>query len=229
MAQLRAVVKAGRAHVGFAHDADGERLGLVTEEGEILPGEATLAVACEIQLARATGAVVTNVSTSAGVDAIAARHGGRVVRTPVGQAYVSEAMAETGAVIGGEGSGGIVVPRVQLTHDSAAAVGLILEHMARAGEQISEVAARLPRFQMLKHNVAVEPNRIHSLLQRMYDELEREGVAYDQTDGIKVAWPDGWVHVRVSNTESLIRIIAEAEDPKRAGELLDWARDRVGR
>jgi phosphomannomutase len=229
MAQLRAVVKAGRAHVGFAHDADGERLGLVTEEGEILPAEATLALACEIQLARATGAVVTNVSTSAGIDAIAARHGASVVRTPVGQAYVSEAMAETGAVIGGEGSGGVVVPRVQLTHDSAAAVGLILEHMARTGEQVSEVAARLPRFRMLKHNVAVEPNRIHSLLQRMYDELEREGVAYDQTDGIKVAWPDGWVHVRVSNTESLIRVIAEAEDPKRANDLLDWARDRVGR
>ncbi|HEU4597744.1 MAG TPA: phosphoglucosamine mutase [Pyrinomonadaceae bacterium] len=229
MAQLRAVVQAGRADIGFAHDADGERLGLVTEEGEILPEEATLAVACEIQLARASGAVVTNVSTSAGVDAIAARHGSRVVRTPVGQAYVSEAMAETGAVIGGEGSGGVIVPRVHLTHDSAAAVGLILEHMALAGERLSEVAARLPRFEMLKHNVSVEPNRIHSLLQRMHDELEREGVAYDQTDGIKVSWPDGWVHVRVSNTESLVRVIAEAEAPARARELLDWARDRVGR
>lgn len=229
MAQLRAVVQAGRADVGFAHDADGERLGLVTEEGEILPEEATLAVACEIQLARASGAVVTNVSTSAGVDAIAARHGSRVIRTPVGQAYVSEAMAETGAVIGGEGSGGVIVPRVHLTHDSAAAVGLILEHMALAGERLSEVAARLPRFEMLKHNVAVEPNRIHSLLQRLHDELEREGIAYDQTDGIKVSWPDGWVHVRVSNTESLVRVIAEAEAPARARELLDWARDRVGR
>jgi phosphomannomutase len=229
MAQLRAVVRAGRADIGFAHDADGERLGLVTEEGEILPEEATLAVACEIQLARASGAVVTNVSTSAGVDAIAQRHGATVVRTPVGQAYVSEAMVETGAVVGGEGSGGVVVPRVQLTHDSAAAVGLILEHLALAGERLSEVAARLPRFTMLKHNVPVEPNRIHSLLQRMHDELEREGVAYDQTDGIKVFWPDGWVHVRVSNTESLVRVIAEAEAPARARELLDWARDRVGR
>ena len=229
MAQLRAVVKAGRADIGFAHDADGERLGIITEACEILPEEATLAVACEIELARAPGTVVTNVSTSAAVDAIAARHGGTVVRTPVGQAFVSEAMIETGAVIGGEGSGGVVVPRVQLTHDSAAAVGLILEHMALTGERISETAARLPRFTMLKHNVAVEPNRIHSLVQRLHEELVREGVAYEQTDGIKISWPDGWVHVRVSNTESLVRVIAEAEDPKRAGELLDWARDRVGR
>ena len=82
---------------------------------------------------------------------------------------------------------------------------------------------------MLKHNVAVEPNRIHSLMQRLYEELEREGVEYDQTDGIKIMWPDGWAHVRVSNTESFVRVIAEAETAPRAQELLDWARDRLGR
>src|SRR5205085_8511038 len=157
MAQLRAVVKAGRADIGFAHDADGERLGLVTESGEILPEEATLAACVEIQLRRTRGAVVTNVSTSSGVDLIAARHGATVVRTPVGQAYVSEAMIENGAVVGGEGSGGVIVPRVQLTHDSAAAVGLILEHLAQTGERISELADALPRLAILKHNVSVEP------------------------------------------------------------------------
>jgi phosphomannomutase len=227
LAQLRAVVRAGRADVGFAHDADGERLGLVTEEGEILHEEATLAIAAEIQLRRETGTVVTNVSTSGAVDIIAARHDASVVRTPVGQAFVSEAMIETRARIGGEGSGGVIVPRVQWTHDSAAAVGLILEHLAQTGERISELAAALPRLAMLKRDVAVEPNRIYSVLQRMYDELEREGVEYDQTDGIKITRPDGWLHVRVSNTESLIRIIAEATTETRARELLDWARDRL--
>jgi phosphomannomutase len=229
MAQLRALVRAGRADIGFAHDADGERLGIVTEEGEILPEEATLLVASEIQLRRETGALVTNVSTTGAIERVAARYGANVVRTPVGQAFISEAMVESRAVLGGEGSGGVVVPRVQMTHDSAAAVGLILEHMARTGERISELAAGLPRLSMLKHNVAVEPNRIHSLLQRLYEELEREGEEYDQTDGIKITRPDGWVHVRVSNTESLIRIIAEAETEERARELLDWARDRVGK
>jgi phosphomannomutase len=229
MAQLRAVVKAGRADIGFAHDADGERLGVVTEEGVILPEEATLPLAADIELARAPGPVVTNVSTSGAVELVAARHGAQVIRTPVGQAYVSEAMVESGAVLGGEGSGGVVVPRVQLSHDSAAAAGLILEHLALSGERASELAARLPRLSMLKHNLAVEPGRIYSVLQRMYDELEREGREYDQTDGIKVSWPDGWVHVRVSNTESLVRVIAEAETPARALALLDWARDRLGR
>jgi phosphomannomutase len=227
MTQLRAVVLAGHAHIGFAHDADGERLGLVTETGEMLSEEATLCIAAEIQLRREVGAAVTNISTSMAIEHVAARHGALVLRTPVGQAFISEAMIEASAVIGGEGSGGVIVPRVQWTHDSAAAVGLILEHMAQTNEPLSELAATLPRFQMLKHNMAVEPDRIHSLLQRMRDELERERLDYDETDGIKVSWTDGWAHVRVSNTESMIRIIAEAETAPRAHELLDWARDRV--
>ncbi len=229
MAQLRAVVKAGRADVGFAHDADGERLGIVTEEGEILPEEATLPLCAEIELSRASGAVVTNVSTSGAIERVAARYGATVVRTPVGQAFISEAMTEYRAVIGGEGSGGVIVPRVQLTHDSAAAVGLILEHMTRTGVKISELAASLPRLSMLKHDVEVEPNRIYSVLQRVYEELEREGTPFDQTDGIKVQRPDGWVHVRVSNTESKIRVIAESDTDARAQELLDWARDLLGK
>ncbi|HKQ51615.1 MAG TPA: phosphoglucosamine mutase [Pyrinomonadaceae bacterium] len=227
MSQLRAVVRAGHADAGFAHDADGERLGLVTETGEMLSEEATLAIAAEIQLRREVGAVVTNISTSRSVDRVAARHGAPVVRTPVGQAFISEAMIEAQGVIGGEGSGGVIVPRVQWTHDSSAAIGLILEHVAQTGEPLSELAASLPRFTILKHNMAVEPDRIHSLLQRLRDELERERLDYDETDGIKVAWLDGWAHVRVSNTESVIRIIAESEAAPRAQELLDWARDRI--
>jgi phosphomannomutase len=229
MAQLRSVVKAGRADVGFAHDADGERLGIVTEEGEILSEEATLPLCAEIELSRESGAVVTNVSTSGAIERVAARHGATVVRTPVGQAFISEAMSEYRAVIGGEGSGGVIVPRVQLTHDSAAAVGLILEHMTRTGVKISELAASLPQLSMLKHDVEVEPNRIYSVLQRVYEELEGEGTPFDQTDGIKVQRPDGWVHVRVSNTESKIRVIAESDTAARAQELLDWARDLLGK
>jgi phosphomannomutase len=229
MAQLRSVVKAGRADVGFAHDADGERLGIVTEEGEILGEEATLPLCAEIQLRRESGAVVTNVSTSGAIERVAGRYGATVVRTPVGQAFISEAVQEYRAVIGGEGSGGVIIPRVQLTHDSAAAAGLILEHMARAGARASELAAALPRLSMLKHDVEVEPNRIYSVLQRVHEELERDGMPFDQTDGLKVQRPDGWVHVRVSNTESKIRVIAESDTEARAQELLDWARDLLGK
>jgi phosphomannomutase len=227
MAQLCAVVKAGRAAIGFAHDADGERLGIVSDLGEPLSEEMTLTIAAEIRLRKKKGAVVTNVSTSAAVDIIAARHGGSVVRTPVGQAFISEGLIEHNGVLGGEGSGGITVPEVHLTHDSAAAIGLILEHLAQSGERISELVQQLPQFTTLKHNVAVEPHRLYSILQEFRAVMEQEGIEVDSTDGIKVALPSGWVHVRASNTESMIRIIVEAEEKTAARELLDWTRDRL--
>ena len=227
MAQLCAVVKAGRAAIGFAHDADGERLGIVTDLGEPLSEEMTLAIAADIRLRKKKGIVVTNISTSAAVDVIAERHGGTVVRTPVGQAYISEGLIEHGGVLGGEGSGGITVPEVHLTHDSAAAIGLILEHLAESGERISELVKQLPALTTLKHNVAVEPHRLYSVLQEFRAAVEQEGIEVDSTDGIKITLRDGWAHVRASNTESMIRIIVEAEDKTSARELLDWSRDRV--
>jgi phosphomannomutase len=227
MAQLRAVVKAGRADIGFAHDADGERLGIVTEQGEPLSEELTLALATEIRLQQQVGPIVTNVSTGSAVDQIAARHGASVVRTPVGQAYISEAMLEHEAVLGGEGSGGIAVPEVHPTHDSAAAIGLILERLARNGERVSELVGQLPRLTMIKYNIQLEPNRLYSILQSFRLIVEREQLIHDLTDGVKVSLPDGWVHARVSNTESMIRLIVEAEDGPRARQLLEWARDRI--
>lgn len=229
MAQLCAVVKAGRAAIGFAHDTDGERLGIVTDEGEPLSEEMTLAIAADIRLRKKPGTVVTNVSTSSAVDIIAARHHGNVVRTPVGQAYISEGLIEYSGVLGGEGSGGITVPEVHLTHDSAAAIGLILEYLAQSGESISDLVRQLPRLTTLKHNIAVEPHRLYSVLQEFRAAVEQAGVEVDSTDGIKFKLPAGWVHVRASNTESLIRIIVEAEEKAAARELLDWTRDRVRR
>jgi phosphomannomutase len=227
MAQLCAVVKAGRAAIGFAHDADGERLGIVTGQGEPLSEEMTLAIAAHIRLSKKSGTVVTNVSTSSAIDIIAARHGGSVVRTPVGQAYISEGLIEHNGVLGGEGSGGITVPEVHLTHDSAAAIGLILEHLALNGESISDVVRQLPQLTTLKHNIAVEPHRLYSVLQEFRATVEQDGVEVDSTDGIKFKLPAGWVHVRASNTESMIRIIVEAEEKSAARELLDWSRDRI--
>jgi len=229
MAQLSAVVKAGHADIGFAHDADGERLGIVTELGEPLSEEMTFAIATEIRLRQSVGPVVTNVSTTSAIDKIASRHGGRVLRTPVGQAYISEGLIESDGILGGEGSGGVTVPQIHLTHDSAAAVGLILEGLIRSGERISEVVQQLPRLMMLKHNVPVEPNRLYSVLQNFRIAIEREQLTYDLTDGIKVAFPEGWIHVRASNTESMIRVIVEAEEATSAQTLLDWVRDRLNR
>ncbi len=228
MAQLRAVVKAGHADIGFAHDANGERLGIVTETGEPLSEEMTLALAVEIKLSRQPGPVVTHLSTSRVIESIAARYGATVIRTPVGQSYISEAMLEHHAVIGGEGNGAVALPEVHATNDSAATIGLILEYLAKTGKRISTMAAALPQMTMLKHNVPVEPHRIYSVLQELRDDIEAAGATdVDQSDGIRLSWPDGWVHIRASNTESMIRIIAEAENEARAQDLLAWARDRL--
>jgi phosphomannomutase len=229
MAQLSAVVKAGHADIGFAHDADGERLGIVTELGEPLSEELTLALAARIRLEQSPGVIVTNVSTTAAIEQIAARFGGSVVRTQVGQTYISEAMLEHHAVLGGEGSGGVMVPQVHLTHDSAAAIGLVLEGLARSGETVSSLIQQLPRLVMLKYNLAVEPNHLYSVLQDFRLAIDGEQLTYDLTDGIRVDLPQGWIHVRASNTESLIRIIVEADDAAKARHLLDWARDRLNK
>src|SRR5207244_1459824 len=217
------------ADVGFAHDADGERLGIVNELGEPLSEELTLALATQIRFKEKVGTVVTNVSTTGALEQIAARYRGSVVRTPVGQTYVSEAMLEHNAILGGEGSGGVTVPEVQLTHDSAAAIGLILEGLARSGGRVSEIVRQLPRLFMLKHNLLVEPNRLYSVLQDFRVAVESEHLPYDLTDGIKVVLPQGWIHVRASNTESMIRVIVEAEDAIKANRLLDWVRDRLNK
>jgi phosphomannomutase len=147
----------------------------------------------------------------------------------VGQAYISEGLIEHNGVLGGEGSGGITVPEVHLTHDSAAAIGLILEYLAESGERISDLVDGLPRLTTLKHNVAVEPHRLYSVMQEFRAAVEQEGLEVDFSDGIKVVQPQGWVHVRASNTESMIRIIVEADEKAAARELLDWARDRIKR
>jgi phosphomannomutase len=227
MAQLCALVKAGRADIGFAHDADGERLGIVTDLGEPLSEEMTLALATEIRLRQQSGTVVTNVSTTQAIECIATNHGGTVVRTPVGQAFISEGLLEHNGVLGGEGSGGISVPEVNLTHDSAAAIGLILEHLAQTTERVSDMVQHLPRLATLKHDLPIEPHRLYSVLQEFRAAVEQQGLTFDSIDGIKVTFPDGWVHVRASNTQSIIRLIVEAKEKTKAMELLDWARDRI--
>jgi phosphomannomutase len=229
MAQLGAVVKAGRADIGFAHDADGERLGIVTELGQPLSEELTFALATRIRLQQKTGNVVTNISTTGAIEQIAAAYEGTVVRTPVGQTYISEGMIEVNSVLGGEGSGGVTVPELHLTHDSAAAVGLILEVLARDGRPVSKLVEELPQLTMLKHNFPVDPNRLYSVLQNFRVSVEREQLTCDLTDGIRVVLPEGWVHVRASNTESMIRLIVEADETVTAQNLLAWARDRLNK
>jgi phosphomannomutase len=226
-AQTAALVKSTRADIGFVLDADGERALIVDEAGRALSEELTLALATLIRMRQRPGVAVTNVSTTGAIEKIAARFDGTVARTPVGQAHVSEAMVEHGAVIGGEGNGAVAVPEVHATHDSAAAIGLVIEHLARSGQPISALAAELPTLTMIKEKVTLAPNLIYAALGAFREAIAGQDLQVDETDGVKVLWADGWVHVRASNTESLVRIISEAETEARARTLVEWARERL--
>ncbi len=226
--QARAVVRAGRADLGLVLDADGERMSLVDETGTPLSEELTLPLAVEAALTRRIGPVVTNVSTTALVERVAERYGASVFRTPVGQAFVSEAIVEHGAVVGGEGNGAVAAPEVHATHDSAAAIGLVLRHLVHDTRPLSALVADLPSLVVRKAAIAFSPSLIYSALADFREAVgEVEGAEVDRTDGVKVLWPDGWVHVRASSTQSLVRIIAEGPDRERAQELLDWAQERL--
>ena len=180
-------------------------------------------------LARRPGPVVTNVCTTSLVDRVAEAHGVRVIRTPVGQPNISAAILEHGAAIGGEGNGSVAVPQVQASHDAAATMTLVLEHLARTGEPVSTQIDRLPPTAIVKQLIPVDPRRIYSTLHEFRARTDDGcGAAVDQTDGVRLDWPDGWVHVRASGTESMVRVIAEAATPARAQQLADWARERLG-
>jgi phosphomannomutase len=229
MAQVSAIVRAGHADIGFVHDADGERIGIVDDRGRRLSEEYTLVLAAGAALARRRGPIVTNVCTTGLVDRVAEAHGVSVIRTPVGQPNISAAILEHSAILGGEGNGSVAIPEVQVSHDAAATMTLLLEHLARTGEPVSSQVDRLPPLSIVKQVIPVDPRHIYSALHGFRQRIaDAPGAEVDETDGVRLDWADGWVHVRASGTESMVRVIAEASTQTRAQDLADWARERLG-
>lgn len=204
------LVRDAGAQIGFAQDPDGDRLAVIDETGTVLDNDDVLALAVDAALERLPGDVVVNLTTSSVIDDIARAHGRRVFRTPVGEANVVETIQAVGAAIGGEGSsGGIIFPAVHLCRDSYSGMAMFLQRMAATGMPISELAAQLPRYHRRIGKVAFEHGMLGTLMQRLEDEFP--GVTTDRSDGLKLIWPDRWIHVRASNTEPILRFSAEAK------------------
>jgi len=231
MKQLRALVRATGFDAGFMLDTAGERLGIVTDEGESLPEELTLTMCAAIRSARKPGPIVTNLSTTRAIDDIAKKHKVQVVRTPIGQAYVAEAALKHRAAIAGEGSGGVIFPDIQYANDGLAAVAFILDHLARQRTSISKLVSTLPKYVTIKKNIPLDYTLIFKVIQhvRLAAERELKKCAIDLTDGIKINWENSWLHIRPSNTESLIRLIVEAKTEKRAEELIALGEELITR
>ena len=156
------------------------------------------------------GIAVTNLSTSRMLDDIAAQYGGRVIRTPVGEANVVQAMLREGAVIGGEGNGGVIDPRIVPGRDSLVGMAYVLQLMAATGKTISQLVAEMPRYEIVKTKFECRREDADRAVEALKKAFASEKV--DTQDGIRIDWPQSWVHARPSNTEPIMRIIAEAPD-----------------
>jgi phosphomannomutase len=224
-------VKDERAHLGIAVDPDADRLVLITERGEPFGEEYTIATVVKFVLEKERESrpkvegvgsrlrVVVNLSTTRAVDDIARTYGVEVYRTPVGEVNVATKMKEVGAIVGGEGSGGVIVPKVHLGRDSLVGIGLVLQYLAEFGGPISELKKSLPQYEISKGKIAIGTQDADTMLRRLEGTFAFEG-PMTNTDGLKIDFPDSWVHLRKSNTEPILRIIAEAPTKSQADELV---------
>jgi len=219
-------VRRSKAHLGIAVDPDVDRLAIVDEHGRPIGEDYTLAFAVRAVLARLEGrkvgrTVVCNLSTSLVVEDAAREFGATVVRAAVGEANVARRIIELKAVIGGEGNGGVMYPALHVGRDAPVAGALLLALLARERATVSELVARAPRYTIVKAKVARGPR-----LEPVYDGLRRRfpDAVVDTQDGLRLAWPDRWLHVRPSGTEPIIRLIAEAPTGADAETLIDEGR-----
>ena len=219
------LVTASGARIGLAVDPDADRLSLVDERGRPLGEDLTLALAADVVLGRRPGTVVTNLSTSRVLDDVAARHGCRVIRAPVGEINVVVRMMAEGAVVGGEGNGGVIVPALHHTRDAAAGAALLLQFLAEEPDvPLSERIARLPSYRIVKEKLSFPRARLDDAYAALIRDLPTGDS--DRSDGLRLEWPaeSSWLHVRPSGTEPVVRLIAEARRSASARALVDGAR-----
>jgi phosphomannomutase len=214
-------VKQHGCAVGFVLDPDSDRLALIDENGDCVSEECTLALAVKYRLRQQPGPVVINMSTSRMSDDIARDAGRACYRSAVGEANVVSLMRSTNAVIGGEGNGGVIDPRIGWVRDPFVGMAFILSLMAEESRPLSELIAALPGYAMLKTKFAVPREQLAGVLAAL--EAKWPEAAANTLDGLRLDGPDWWLHVRPSNTEPVVRVIAEAPTAERAQALCDEA------
>lgn len=212
-------VKTSETDIGFAQDPDADRLAIVDENGNYLGEEYTLALAAKYILSKRAGDAAANLSTSRMIDDIAAKSGSHVFRTPVGEANVAAAMIEHNCIIGGEGNGGVIDLRVGPVRDSLTGIALVLQMMAETGKPISQLAGDINHYCMIKEKFAADKN----LAQKIFDaaKITFSQAKLDSSDGYRFDFDDAWLHIRSSNTEPVMRVIAEAKEKSIAKKYID--------
>lgn len=227
LGELCQIVSASGADIGFAHDGDADRLVLVTERGVPLSGEWTLAFVVDFILSKTKGDVVATVSTSRMLDDITANHGVTLHRTKVGVGWVVEKMHEVNAIIGGEGTGGVIYPNVHHTTDGITSIAAIIQYLAESGSTVTQLVENMPQYQMCRKKLEIPSQEVATHLVdsalAVYEKEQDAGAVsiLDLTDGVKRVWNDRWVNIRKSGTEPVIRIFSEAPTSEEAEQLCD--------
>ena len=222
LTELCTKVREVKADIGIAVDPDVDRLVLINEKGEPFVEEYTIATCIDFILKKEkqnNPKVVVNLSTTRAVDDIVNRYGGTTYRTAVGEINVAKKMKEIGAIIGGEGSGGVILPKVHLGRDAIVGIGLVLQCLMEFGGSMSELKATLPQYLITKGKIELGSLNADAILKRLQAKYSSAGII-NTDDGLKIDFPEAWVHLRKSNTEPIIRIIAEAHTKAEADELV---------
>lgn len=214
-------VREFKADIGFCQDPDADRLAIIDEKGSYIGEEFTLAICTDHVLGKMPGPVVTNCSTSRMTQDIAERYDVPFFRSKVGEANVVDLMKEKKAILGGEGNGGVIDPRVGYVRDSFAGMAIVLNALAARDETVSQVVAKLPKYAIHKSKVTLSADKVAASFAAL--EKHFSDATADRLDGLRLDWPGKWLLIRGSNTEPIVRIFAEAPTAEEAKRLCDEA------
>ena len=220
LTQISDLMRDGKADVGFVVDPDVDRLAIVMENGDMFVEEYTLVAVADYVLSHTPGSTVSNLSSSRALRDVTASHGCTYTAAAVGEVNVVTKMKETGAVIGGEGNGGVIYPASHYGRDALVGVALFLTLLAKSGKKVSELKAGYPAYAIAKNKIELTPDiDVDAILEAVKKRYSSENIT--DIGGVKIDFPDCWVHLRKSNTEPIIRIYSEASTIERANSLAE--------
>lgn len=215
---IQNLMKEGKANVGFVVDPDVDRLAIVMENGEFFVEEYTLVAVADYVLSHTPGPTVSNLSSSRALRDVTNAHGCSYTAAAVGEVNVTSEMRRTGAVIGGEGNGGVIYPELHYGRDALVGVALFLTLLAKSGKKVSELKATYPQYSISKTKLQLTPDMdVDKILKAVEQHYKNENLT--TIDGVKIDFADGWAHLRKSNTEPIIRIYSEAHTMEKAQQL----------
>ncbi len=226
LGQIASLMREGRADVGFVVDPDVDRLAIVMENGEMFVEEYTLVAVADYVLRHTPGNTVSNLSSSRALRDVTRARGGNYSAAAVGEVNVVTKMKETGAVIGGEGNGGVIYPELHYGRDALVGVALFLTLLAKEGKKVSELKATYPQYAISKNKIELTPDiDVDAILEAVKSKYASEDIT--DIDGVKIDFADSWVHLRKSNTEPIIRIYSEAATIEQAEALAERIKEVI--